>query len=74
MLDATQYELTINGHLEYDLYGNRFVAYEYDLVVDLVHWRTGVASSPEGLGRAIGDGIRDLAERYEGKSIKAKGS
>lgn len=65
MLESTRYRLMLQAHPAQTLMGKRFTEYHFTLAIDAVIWRDGVASSPEALGRAIGDAVRDIAERVE---------
>lgn len=65
MLPSTKYELMVQAIPSYDLLGQEITDYQFMLKWDEQILRSGTVSSPQALGRAIGDGLRDAAEKYE---------
>lgn len=65
MLQSTKYRLEITAVSGYDLMANPRTDFQFLLMWDDAVLRQGTASSPEALGRAIGEAVRDAAEKYE---------
>lgn len=61
MFASTLYKLNITQNAEMNAFGNPFVSYHYHLEVDSRILCDGVAYSPDQLGEAIGDALRNLA-------------
>jgi hypothetical protein len=69
MFEQSLYRLSIQKNDTYTIMGKPSVEYHFTLGLDDVIWRSGVASSPEALGRAIGDAVRDhWSERSSARS------